>query len=183
METSNKAKFGLSTQSVIIIAAAIVAAAVIIVVGITLNQPKDTGPGIGYATEAKVMLDQESLQAAMDAAAENAKKGNIGLMYQNDAYSVDGRNFQCYIVNSPSNEYDMFITIFADADLTDELYLSQLVPPGSGFEKLKLEHALSVGSHTVYVALTQVETDAETGEQTIRNQIVHTMDFHVQANA
>jgi hypothetical protein len=179
METSNKAKFGLSTQSVIIIAAAIVAAAVIIVVGIVLNQPKDTDSGIGYSTEARVLLDEESIQAAM----ENINQGGIALKYRNNAYSVDGRNFQCYIVNSPANAYDMYLAIYADEDMSDELYLSQLVPPGSGFENIKLEHSLSIGDHLVYVVLTQVKTDEETGEQTACGQVVHTMDFHVQASA
>lgn len=31
----------------------------------------------------------------------------------------------------------------------------------------------------VYVALTQVDTDEETGEQILKNQVMHTMDFHV----
>jgi hypothetical protein len=181
METSNKGKFSLSNQSVIIIAAAIVAAAIIIAAGIFLNQPKDEGLGMGYATEAKVILDQNSLQAAMDQAMENAKEGNISLLYRDNAYSADGRNFQCYIVNSTKNLYDMFITIYADAEMTDELYLSQLVPPGSGFENIRLEHSLPIGNHVVYVAVTQVTTDEETGEQTIHKQVVHTMDFHVQA--
>jgi hypothetical protein len=182
METSNKGKSGLSTQSVIIIAAAIVAAAIIIAAGIMLNRPKeDSGLGIGYATEARVMLDQNSLQAAMDEAMENARNGNIALSYKDNAYSTDGSNFECYIVNSANNAYDMFITIYGDAEMSDELFVSQLVPPGSGFENITLEHPLSTGDHVVYVALTQVETDEETGEQTIRNQVVHTMDFHVQA--
>jgi hypothetical protein len=181
METSNKAKFGLSTQSVIIIAAAIVAAAIIIAAGIYLNQPKDTGSKIGYSTEARVILDDETMQAAAAAAAENAKNGSIALRYRNDAYSVDGRNFQCYIVNSPANIYDMYVGIYADEGLSDELYLSQLVSPGSGFENIKLEHSLNPGNYTVYVVLTQVETDEETGEQVACGQVVHTMDFHVQA--
>jgi hypothetical protein len=63
--------------------------------------------------------------------------------------------------------------------MTDQLYLSKLVPPGSGFEEIELEHPLDQGDHTVYVALTQVETDEETGAQTIRNQVIHTIDFHV----
>jgi hypothetical protein len=75
----------------------------------------------------------------------------------------------------------MFITIYGDESMSDELFLSQLVPPGSGFESLTLEHPLSTGDHVVYVALTQVETDEETGAQSIHNQVVHTMDFHVQA--
>jgi hypothetical protein len=73
----------------------------------------------------------------------------------------------------------MFLTIYADAEMTDELFLSQLVPPGSGFENITLEHSLDVGDHMVYIALTQVEQDEETGEESVVNQVFHTMDFHV----
>jgi hypothetical protein len=31
----------------------------------------------------------------------------------------------------------------------------------------------------VYIALTQVEQDEETGEESVVNQVFHTMDFHV----
>jgi hypothetical protein len=64
--------------------------------------------------------------------------------------------------------------------MTDELFLSKLVPPGSGFETITLEHPLETGDHVVYVVITQIDTDEETGAQTVKNQVVHTMDFHVQ---
>lgn len=137
-------------------------------------------PRIGYSTEARVMLDQNSLQAAMDEAMENAKDGNIALRYKNNAYSKNGTDFDCYILNSESNIYDMFLTIYADAELTDQIFLSGLVPPGSGFESITLSHALDPGAHTVYVAVTQVADDEETGEQVIKHQVMHTMDFHVE---
>lgn len=137
-------------------------------------------PRIGYETDAKVMLDQDSLQAAVDEAQENAKNGMVALQYQNEAFSTDGKTFSCYIANAPSNLYDMFLTIYADADLTDQIYLSGLVPPGSGFEEITLEHPLDKGNHTVYVAVTQVETNEETGEQVMRNQVMHTIEFHVE---
>lgn len=137
-------------------------------------------PRIGYETDAKVMLDQDSLQAAVDEAQENAKNGMVALQYQNEAFSSDGKTFSCYIANAPSNLYDMFLTIYADAELTDQIYLSGLVPPGSGFEEITLEHPLDKGNHTVYVAVTQVETNEETGEQVMRNQVMHTIEFHVE---
>ena len=136
-------------------------------------------PRIGYETDAKVMLDQDSLQAAIDEAQENAKNGMVALQYQNEAFSNDGKTFSCYITNAPSNLYDMFLTIYADAELTDQIYLSGLVPPGSGFEEITLEHPLDHGDHTVYVAVTQVDTKEETGEQVIKNQVMHTIIFHV----
>lgn len=135
-------------------------------------------PRVGYATDAKVMLDQDSLQAAMDAAMENAQDGNVSLLYKNNAYSTNGTDFECYIVNSASNKYDMFLTIYTDATMTDQLFLSGLVAPGSGFENITLDHALEPGDHEVVVAVTQVDND-ENGQQVIKNQVMHTMDFHV----
>lgn len=133
-------------------------------------------PRIGYAGEARVMLDQDALQAAMDA--EMAKDGNVALLYRNNAYSENGTDFECYIVNSPANKYDMFLTIFADAELTDQVFLSGLIPVGSGFEQITLDRALEPGSHTLNVVVTQVDT-GENGEQVIKNQVAHTMDFYV----
>jgi hypothetical protein len=179
METTTKVSAGLSTKAVVAVAAVVVAA-VVAVAAVVVIQSRKSDTGIGYAAEATVMLDQNSLQEAMDKAMENAREGNVALQYKDNAYSTDGSNFDCYIVNSANNLYDMFITIYADLDMTDELYLSQLVPPGSGFEHLTLEHPLDVGDHTVYVALTQVETDEETGEQSVHKQVVYTMDFHVE---
>lgn len=135
-------------------------------------------PRVGYATDAKVMLDQDSLQAAMDEAMEKAKDGYVALLYENDAFSKNGTDFDCYIVNSAANKYDMFLTIFADDELTDQVYLSGLVRPGSGFEQITLDRALEPGNHTVNVVVTQVDAD-ENGAQVIKNQVAHTMDFHV----
>lgn len=181
METKSK----LSDQKLIIVLLAVLIVLLIGVLVVVLGRgrsediPDGNAPLIGYATEATVMLDQDSLQAAFDQAMQNAAEGNVGLKYKNNAYSTDGVNFECYIANSDSNIYDMFLAIYADAEMTDQIFLSGLVPPGSGFEKISLEHALDTGDHTVYVALTQVDTDEETGEQVLKNQVIHTMDFHV----
>lgn len=134
----------------------------------------------GDAPKARVMLDENSLQMAMNEAMEKATDGNVALRYKNNAFSKDGTNFDCFIVNSEANIYDMFLTIYADEKLTDQIFLSGLVPPGNGFESITLDHPLPPGDHTVYVAVTQVADDEETGEQVIMHQVMHTMDFHVE---
>lgn len=166
-----------------IVIAAIVAAAVaviaIIVAVVALRGQEETDSGrIGYSSDAVVVLDEDELQAALDEAAQNAANGNVALWYQNNAYSDDGTHFMCFIGNSKSNLYDCFLTIFTDAELTDQVFLSSLVPPGSGFEEIDLDHPLDAGDHTVYVAVTLVSDD-ENGDQVIRGQVVHTMEFHV----
>lgn len=177
-KTSDKKR----NKTVIIIGAVIILLlAAVIVILLTRQQTTMIDDGdvpLGYAIGAKVMLDQDALQTAADEAQRNARDGRIALRYQNDAYSADGKTFSCSIWNAPANLYDMFLTIFADAEMTDQLFLSGLVPPGSGFDEITLDHSLEKGDHTVYVALTQV-TEDEDGNQMVKNQVVHTIEFHV----
>lgn len=178
METKNAASKPSAPLNKLVIAVAVLAVVIIAAAGAIiyiLNNQKDDGMTIGYELDSNVFLEQDSLQAAMDDAMANS--GNISLRYQNDAMSADGVNFDCYIANG--NGLDMFLAIYADAELTDQLFLSKLLRPGSGFDKLKLDRALDKGDHTVYVALTLVDTE-EDGTQVIRGQVVHTMDFHVE---
>lgn len=132
---------------------------------------KDTSIGLA--------LTQEELDSAMEDAQANARSSSIALKYKDGAISEDGQLFSCYIMNSEFNAYDMFLTIYGDDELTDELFSSGLVAPGRGFDQIKLNHALDKGDNTVYVVLTQVDTDEE-GVQTIVGQTSHTMNFHVQ---
>ena len=132
---------------------------------------------VQYATEGVTIVDDQN---AIQKAAEeifNAPDDTIGLTYKNDAYSSDGQNFDCLIANSDMNTYDAFFTICADDAMTDELYVSGLLRPGQAFEKIRLEHPLESGNHTVYVTIALV--DEVDGEQTIVNHMTYTMDFHV----
>lgn len=142
------------------------------------KEPEEEPQGVGYAMNAGVVLTQEELDASMAAAAANAAAGRVALSYKNGAYSSDGENFDCYIVNSARNQYDMFLAMYTDAELTDQVFLSGLIPPGSGYEELTLNHKLEKGTHTIYVVVTQVDAD-EDGNESIVNQVSHTMDFHV----
>lgn len=180
MSQSTETKTANSSKVIIAIAAAVIVIALCITAVFILRKNKDDGtPTIGYAAEATVLLDEDSLQAAVDEAVENAKNSMVALSYQNDAYSTDGKTFSCYIANDVANLYDMFLTIYLDSALTDQIFLSGLVPPGSGFEEICLDRMLESGDYLVYVAVTQVETE-EDNTQVIKNQVVHTMDFHVE---
>jgi len=136
----------------------------------------DTGaPKLGYAEGTTVVEDPDALQKAVDEMFKKAAEGNIALEYKNDASSTDGTNFTCYIANAVENSYDMYIQIFADQELTDQLLLTGLLRPGSALDNITLEHSLDPGTHRVYVAFTQVEEDLET----LHAQVFVTMDFTV----
>jgi hypothetical protein len=181
METTEK-KSGQSGKAILIVAvvvALVVIIAAVVIVTQVMNRKDDSNSVIGYSTEAQMLVTQEDIDRAAEEALKNAENGDVGLCYQNDAFSDDGLNFECYIMNSTSNKFDMFLTIYTDLALTDEIFRSQLVPVGSGFQNITLEKALDEGDHTVYVVLTQIKNDEETGEEEVANQVIHTMDFHV----
>ena len=140
------------------------------------QQQESDGLKIGYATEGVTAVeDEDALQKAVDEMYKKAAEGSIALEFKNTAISKDGVNFELYLANSESNSYDMFIAIYGDAELTDQLFLSGLLRPGTAFSTLTLDHALEPGTHTVYVVHTQVEEDLET----IHAQVVITMEFVV----
>lgn len=142
----------------------------------TLSDIADGGvPKIGYAEGVTVVNDPDALQKAVDEMYAKAAEGNIMLEYSNDATSKDGETFECYIANAAENSYDMYIQMFADQELTDQLLLTGLLRPGTAFKSITLEHPLDPGTHRVYVAFTQVEEDLAT----IHGQVMVTMDLTV----
>ena len=146
----------------------------------TPSETETTNPGavrIEYAEGTVAVESPDAFQERVDQMLEDAQK-TIGLQFKNDAYSDDGLNFDCYIANPTRNERDMFLAIYADLELTEQVFLSGLVAPGPAFERITLERPLPEGDHTVYVAFSQVEE--LDGQQTMRAQALVTMDFHVK---
>ena len=145
------------------------------------EEPENANGGgfrIGYADEGVMVTeDDNAMQRAYDEMKRAAEEGYMSLSYKESAYSENGLDFQCYIANADRNKYDMFIAIYGDEEFTDELYLSQLLRPGTAFNSITLNHALEPGTHTVYVAYTQIEE--VDGEQAIHAQSVVTMEFTV----
>lgn len=166
----------------IIIIVVLVAAAAVLALGKFGEKEPDpvqlgdnSTPLIGYEEGVTVVDDPDALQKAVSDAYEKAAEGGVPISFRNDAVSEDGTKVQCYIANPASATYDVFITIFADAELTDQIYLSGLIPPGKALQEITLNHKLDSGTHTVYVAYTQVDDD----HATIRGQAIITMDFSV----
>ncbi len=133
----------------------------------TLNW--NEGERIGYAANV-VTDDPETLQTMVDRLYEESEDVGISLEYKNLLISDDGVNFACYIGNSKDNNFDMFFTIYADQQLTEELYVSELLRPGSRFEKIAFKEKLEPGTYTGYMVQTRVY-DEEVNDQMI--QVIH----------
>ncbi len=146
------------------------------------NAEKDENGRIGYETNV-ITSDPETLQAAVDEMYEKAAKNAVALEYKDIATSDDGQHFSCYLANSAENSYDMFFAIYADNALTDQLFLSKLLRPGTRLEEIELERTLEPGTHTGYVVYTQVEDEEDDVDQSqmqvIHNQVATTINLIV----
>lgn len=166
---TEKKKSGITKSIIVAVILAVVVAASVLYYWTQTSE--DTG--MKYATEGVVVLDNSD--GIHD---ELMDEGAIALEFKNDAYSVDGKIFKCYVGNSSINEYDMFLTIYADKEMTDQICMTGMITPGNAFEVLELDRALEPGDHMVYVAYTQMSDP-----KTIHAQTLHTMDFHVKEHS
>jgi hypothetical protein len=117
---------------------------------------------------------------AQQQAINDLLRGGPGLSidYKGDAYSVNGKDFECYIGNSDVNTEDMYIQICTDASMTDTVFLSQLIRPGYAFRTITLDREFPNGDYTFYVCFTTVNN--ENGEVAITGQTTVAVDFHVR---
>jgi hypothetical protein len=125
----------------------------------------DTGntsaPLLEYASGA-VALDADDLQSRVDEMMKQAEDGTMVLEFQSSASSTDGKNFTCHIGNAIENKYDMYINIFKDDTLEDEILLTGLLAPGTGIDDFESEIQLDPGSYQSVMILTQVSDDHST---------------------
>lgn len=144
----------------------------------TVTEEERASGRIGYATTGvTIATDAESLQRAVDEAAEEADEGSVAVEYRVAAYSEDGVNFSCYIGNPADSPRDKFIVVFGDSEMSEELFVSGLIRPGEVFESIALNRKLEPGSHSLPVTFTDVkEVD---GEQVITGQVNFVITFNV----
>lgn len=134
-------------------------------------------PELGYAEGTTVVRDENALQKALDDMAAKVAKGSMVLEYEADAYSVNGKDFKCYLANAPENTYDMYFDMYNGSNIDEQLFLSGLLKPGQALDKIELNTALSDGDHSAVLFFTTVEDD----HKTLHSQISVTMNLHVGA--
>lgn len=181
MDQEQKRKGSPLVLVLIIIIVVLVVAGAVLLLGKFGEKPAEDSLGdtstplIGYEEGVTVVDDPDALQKAVDEMYAKAEEMGVPLEYQNDAYSNDGEKFECYIANPSSAPYDVFISVYSNPELTEQLYLSGLIKPGNAKRDIYLEKRLDAGKHRVYVVYSQVEED----HATIHQQAVVTMDFTV----
>lgn len=122
---------------------------------------------IGYESSAVTVTDEDTLQDIVDGMIKQTKDGHMALEYKNTAISSDGTNFSCYIANSAKNKYNMYVGIYLDSDLKDQIYLTKLIKPGDGIQNFQSSRKLTPGTYNAVLVFTQVKED----QQEIKSQV------------
>lgn len=152
-----------SKKTIIILLIVIIAlllgggAAAIILLNRDGGEDTESG-GIKYETNVGMVKPNEDL-------AEKLREGTedrIPLHFSTSAISKDGENFTCVLGNPEGAKYDIYFDIYADAECTEQIYLSGLVAPGSQLESFKSSKVFPEGTHDVVLVVTQVEDDHKT---------------------
>ena len=148
------------------------------------NPPSPVG-ALSWATGEGVIVvdDEDELNKQVQKLYEAAEDEGIRIEYKNEAFSTDGKTFDCYIGNPTSSSYPLFITIYADSTYQEELFVSGLLKPGQAFNKVTLTRALTEPITNLPICYTQVyEPHTEhndTDDFTIRAQTVVTLNFNI----
>ena len=140
------------------------------------SEKNSTDEGIIKYDEAAVAFNADDLQEQLDEMQKKADEQQMALRYQKIARSSDGVNFKCEIGNSPANKYDMYINIYKDPELTEQILLTGLIPPGSEITEFESEIPLESGTYNTTLVLTQVEDD----HSTFHAQLMVVLDLVVE---
>lgn len=178
-DTRKFKKTEIAMLAVIIALAAAFCAALIILLprdNAPVQNETETGANIIQYDEAAVILDEEEMRSQFDDVQKKTEEGKMSLRYQKTAYSSDGVNFKCEIGNSSANDYDMYINIYKDPELTEQILLTGLIPPGSKITEFESEIPLAPGTYNTTLVLTQVEDD----RSTFHAQLMITLDLVVE---
>lgn len=108
------------------------------------------------------VLSGDTLADWNEQALKEAQDTQIPVSYSPTANSADGVNFLCNIGNPPGAKYYMYLDLYSDTSLEEEVYLSGLIEPGKGITSFKTNRAFPEGETDAVLVLTTVQEDQQT---------------------
>lgn len=108
------------------------------------------------------VLSPDKLKEWNEKALQEAKDTQIPVSFAADATSSDGVNFDCEIGNPPGAKHYMYLDIYSDTTLEEEVYLSGLLKPGTGITSFTTSRAFPKGDTEAVLVFTTVQDDMQT---------------------
>ncbi len=108
------------------------------------------------------VLSPDQLKNWNEEALKEAEDNQIPVIYTPTATSTDGVNFECEIGNPKGAKYYMYLDMYSDSSLEEEIYLSGLLEPGKGITSFSTSKTFPKGETDTVLVLTTVQEDQKT---------------------
>ncbi len=95
-------------------------------------------------------------------AIKEMQDNEIPMIFSPTATSTDGVNFECEIGNPPGAKYYMYLDLYSDVSLEEEVYLSGLLEPGKGITSFSTSKTFPKGETDAVLVFTTVRDDQKT---------------------
>lgn len=129
------------------------------------NKPAESETTSGNVIPTEVnakVLDPDKMKEWNESVLAEMEDNQIPVAFSPTATSSDGENFSCEIGNPPGAKYLMYLDMYADTSLEEQVYLSGLLEPGQGITEFKTSKTFPKGETDIVLVLTTVQDDHST---------------------
>lgn len=108
------------------------------------------------------VLNPDKMKEWNESILRDMEDNQIPIAFSPTAISTDGTNFTCEIGNPPGAKYLMYLDMYSDVSLSEEVYLSGLLQPGQGITSFTTTKAFPKGETDIVLVFTTVQDDRQT---------------------
>lgn len=108
------------------------------------------------------VLSPDKLKEWNESVLAEIEDNQVPIIFAPTATSVDGENFSCEIGNPAGAKYYIYLDMYSDTSLSEEVYLSGLLAPGQGITGFKTNKSFSTGETDIVLVITTVQDDRKT---------------------
>lgn len=129
------------------------------------KKPAESGTTSGKQIPLEVnagVLNPDKMKEWNESVLAEMEDYQIPIAFSPTAISQDGENFSCEIGNPPGAKYYIYLDMYSDTTLSEEVYLSGLLEPGQGITTFKTNRAFPKGETDIVLVISTVQDDRET---------------------
>lgn len=108
------------------------------------------------------VLTGDKLKEWNESVLRDMEDTQIPMVFSPTAISKDGKNFSCEIGNPPGAKYYMYLDMYSDTTLSEEIYLSGLLDAGQGITTFQTNKTFPKGETDIVLVFTTVREDRQT---------------------
>lgn len=108
------------------------------------------------------VLNPDKLKEWNESVLAEMEDNQIPIMFSPTAISKDGKNFSCEIGNPPGAKYYIYLDMYSDTTLSEEVYLSGLLDGGQGITTFETSKTFPKGETDIVLVVSTVQEDRKT---------------------